>query len=325
MKTELISPADLKNRFPLTPELKKQILTWRARGENVLRGMDESLVLALGPCSIHDEALALDYAARLKTLIDEVDDHLFLVMRVFLEKPRTQFGWKGFLTDPELDGSSSVEKGLFRSRQLLLEIAKMGVPVATEFLDPLLSDYHRDLISWGMIGARTSASQIHRQMVSQFDFPVGFKNSTDGDMDNAICGALAARHPQTLIGISDEGQIASQKSAGNPYTHIVLRGGTAGSNYDSLSISRAIQKQRIHGLDSPLMIDCSHGNSGRDHRLQREVFNSVREQIEEGNGLIMGMMLESHLQEGHATSITDPCIAWEETAELIKSISFATK
>jgi len=275
----LIPPHELHKRFPLLPHNKHFVLEARKAAENIMRGEDERLIVFAGPCSIHDKGIAIEYASRLKELQRKVEDQIFLIMRVFIEKPRTQFGWKGFVYDPLLDGSYEIEQGLTLSQELLLELVKMEVPVATEFLDPLLPAYHEDLITWGIIGARTSASQIHRQMASHLDMPIGFKNETDGMVDNAICGALAARHPQASIGIDKNGQICSLKSQGNPYTHLILRGANDGPNYDPISVSEAIQKQRLSGLNSRLVIDCSHGNSQKDIQKQKSVFLSVLDQI----------------------------------------------
>lgn len=315
--TPLPTPSDLIETFPLTKEEKRIVSLSRMTSEHLLKGEDDRLVIFAGPCSIHDPEIALEYASLLKQLSQRVDERIFLVMRVFLEKPRTQFGWKGYLYDPLLDGSDEIEKGLHRSRELLLKLVQMDVPIATEFLDPVLPAYTQDLVTWGIVGARTSSSQVHRQMASHLPMPIGFKNETDGTIDNAICAALAARHPQASIGIDENGQICSMKTSGNPYTHVVLRGSQTTSNYDHLSIHEAIQKQRLYGLNSRLLIDCAHGNSQKDPQKQQEVFINVLEQIQEGNNLIMGLMLESHLQGGNALSLTDPCLDWKATEQLI--------
>lgn len=315
--TPLPTPDTLIKEFPLSKDDKKRVFLSRLTGEHIMRGEDDRIVIFAGPCSIHDPEIALEYASFLKALSEKVNERIFIVMRAFLEKPRTQFGWKGFLYDPLLDGSYEIEKGLYASRELLLKLIQMGIPIASEFLDPVLPAYTQDLITWGIVGARTSPSQIHRQMASHLPMPMGFKNETDGTIDNAICGALAARHPQASIGIDDEGRISSMKTSGNPYTHVVLRGSLTSSNYDHLSIHEAIQKQRLYGLSSRLLIDCAHGNSQKDPKKQQLAFCDVLEQIQEGNHLIMGMMLESHLQGGNALSITDPCLDWKTTEELI--------
>ena len=315
--TPLITPEKLHEAFPLSQKQKKKVAENRQTAEHIIRGEDERLVVFSGPCSIHDPDIAIEYAHQLKELSNKISDQIFLIMRVFLEKPRTQFGWKGFLYDPLLDGSYEIEQGLTASRKLLLKLVDIGIPIATEFLDPILPAYTQDIITWGVIGARTSTSQIHRQVASQLPMPVGFKNETDGNLDNAICGALAARHPQLSIGINEEGRICSMKTFGNPFTHMILRGSTEHPNYDYVSVSEAIQKQRLYGLGSRLIIDCAHGNSQKDPKKQQHVFFSVLEQIHEGNHLIMGVMLESHLQGGNALSITDPCLDWSTTEELL--------
>ena len=315
--TPLITPDALHKKFPLSPEQKSAIFQHRKIAEHIIRGEDERLVVFAGPCSIHDPDIALEYALQLKELSEKISDQIFLIMRVFLEKPRTQFGWKGFLYDPLLDGSYEIEEGLIASWELLRKLVTIGVPIATEFLDPILPAYTQDAVTWGIIGARTSTSQIHRQVASQLPMPVGFKNETDGNLDHAICGALAARHPQLSLGIDDEGKICSLKTSGNPFTHMILRGGEEHPNYDYISVSKAIQKQRLFGLTSRLLIDCAHGNSQKDPKKQQNAFFSALEQIQEGNHLIMGMMLESHLQGGNALSITDPCLDWNTTEELL--------
>lgn len=313
----LPTPEELIDSFPLSKEEKKKVAHSRLISEHIIKGEDDRLVIFAGPCSIHDPEIALEYASLLKQLSARVDERIFLVMRVFLEKPRTQFGWKGYLYDPLLDGSDEIEKGLYRSRELLLKLVQMEIPIATEFLDPTLPAYTQDLVTWGIVGARTSSSQVHRQMASHLPMPIGFKNETDGTVDNAICAALAARHPQSSIGIDEKGKICSMKTSGNPYTHVVLRGSQSSSNYDHLSIHEAIQKQRLYGLSSRLLIDCAHGNSQKDPKKQQEVFVNVLEQIQEGNNLVMGLMLESHLQGGNALSLTDPCLDWSTTEQLI--------
>jgi 3-deoxy-7-phosphoheptulonate synthase len=315
--TPLPTPETIHSSLPLDTKGKKNVSELRRTAEHIISGEDDRLIVIAGPCSIHDVDIAIEYATRFKELSNKVNERIFLIMRVFLEKPRTQFGWKGFLYDPLLDGSYEIEKGLFASRELLLKLTEMEIPIATEFLDPALTSYNEDLVTWGVIGARTSTSQIHRQMASHLPMPMGFKNETDGNLDNAICGALAARHPQASVEINAEGQICSLKTSGNPHTHLVLRGSQNAPNYDHLAISEAIHKQRLYGLNSRLMIDCAHGNSQKDPKKQQLAFCSILEQIGEGNNLIMGMMLESHLQGGNALSITDPCLDWKTTEELI--------
>jgi len=313
----LITPEAIRRKFPLSPRQRGAVLKYRDVAKRLMLGEDERLVVFAGPCSIHDPHSALEYGRKFKELAEKISDQIFLLMRVFLEKPRTQFGWAGFLCDPYLDGSYEVEKGLVASRELLLQLTAEGVPIVTEFLDPILSIYTRDVVTWGIIGARTSSSQIHRQLASQLPMPVGFKNEVSGMPDHAICGALSANRPQLSLSIDGGGRVCALKTPGNSFTHMILRGGVKEPNYDRVSISRVIQKQYLYGLTSRLLIDCSHGNSQNDPEKQRDVFASVLEQIQEGNRFIMGMMVESHIQGGNALSLTDPCLDWEGTEELL--------
>ena len=313
----LITPEELESLYPLSNYHKHRVLKTRKEGESILKNEDAKFVIFAGPCSIHDQQVALDYATKLKALYEKVKDRIFLIMRVFLEKPRTGFGWKGYLYDPKLNGTSEVNEGLISSRKLLLELMKHEIPLSTEFLDPFLVSYHSDFFTWGIIGARTSASQIHRQMASILNLPIGFKNETDGTLDNAIYGALAARYPQTTIGINKQGRVCPLLSEGNPYTHLILRGAISFPNYDFLSIAQAIYKKRLLGLMAPIIVDCAHDNSERIAKNQIKVMHSILSQIIEGNHLVVGTMLESHLKGECALSITDPCIDWEATEELI--------
>ena len=315
--TSLPTPATLKKQLPL---LKKETVTlsfFRKTSTKILNRKERKIALIVGPCSIHDPQLALEYAHCLKALSVRVKKRIFIVMRVFLEKPRTHLGWKGFVYDPLLDGSYAMEKGLHASRKLLLALAQMGIPVATEFLDPIVSRYTEDLITWGIIGARTAASPIHRQMAAQLSMPIGFKNEMDGSIASSIYAALVARYPQTSIGIDEKGEVCTIQTCGNPHTHLILRGSQTRSNYDPVSIDETMQAQHTHGLDAPLLIDCAHGNSQKDPNKQPLVFQSVIEQIMEGNGKIAGMLLESHLKGGRDLSLTDPCLDWKLTEALI--------
>jgi len=288
------------------------------------------LLIITGPCSIHDEAAALEYAGRLNKLRKEVEKNLFLVMRVYFEKPRTNIGWKGMINDPWLDGSCDIESGLRKARNLLLKITEMGLPTATEMLDPITPQYIADLICWSAIGARTTESQTHREMVSGLSMPVGLKNGTDGDLMVAINGILAAGSPQQFIGIDFKGRTSIVKTRGNPWTHIVLRGGNR-PNYDSVSIKLALNLLKKNRLNEIVMVDCSHDNSGKDYTMQPLVWQDVINQRIDGNDAITGLMIESNLFEGsqvntgdHSTlkygiSITDACISWETTEMMILS------
>ncbi len=326
---ELPSYRDIKIRFPCLPGHRRFIDESRQTIRAILRREDPRLLLVAGPCSIHDSVSAKEFASHFGELARAVESTFFLVMRVYCEKPRTGSGWKGYLYDPFLDGSHATHLGIQWTRQLLLELAEMRVPAATEFLDPLTAYYHDDLITWGSIGARTSSSQPHRQLASALAMPIGFKNGIAGNISAAIQGALFATLPQMHLRLCEEGKASISRSAGNPDTHIVLRGGDAGPNYDPASVSSALTLLQQATLQASLLIDCSHGNSGKAHDRQTAVFQSIIQQITEGNGHIRGLMLESHLQAGnqiptkdrnhleYGVSITDACLDWPSTAELI--------
>ena len=292
-------------------------------------------ILIVGPCSIHNLEDALEYGMRLKELANKMEESCFLVMRAYVEKPRTQIGWKGLLHDPHLNGSEDIACGLSLSRSLLVQLAEMDVPTATEFLTPTLAPYIEDLITWGCIGARTSASQPHRLLASSLPMPIGFKNTVDGNISCAVNGALVAKSPHAFPQISEDGKLCHIKSLGNPHTHIVLRGGSQGPNYSSGSIQQVLGELRKQELPPRVLVDCSHDNCEGKYFQQRKVFQSVLEQIRGGNSHILGMMLESHLDAGaqiipasvselqKGVSITDPCLDWSETEELICSIASA--
>jgi len=330
---ELPSPAQIKNEYPLSSEVRHFIAASRHTAQQILQRNDERLVAIVGPCSIHDPSSALEYAIRLKKLASEIDRNCFPIMRLFIEKPRSRLGWKGMLYDPHLDGSNDIAAGLRKSRELFLQIAELGVPCATELLEPIVSPYFDDLIAWGLIGARTSASQPHRQMASGLPFPIGFKNGFLGELDVALSGILTSRIPHSHIGIDSKGHIAALQTRGNSLTHLILRGSDTQPNYDPASVNKALQALQEHRLEPRLLIDCSHGNSGKDHRQQRLVFASILEQVNNGNRAIAGLMLESHLFAGkqplgddrsllnYGISITDPCLGWGETEELLRSMS----
>lgn len=303
LSRELITPAAALREIP-APSISKE-------STNILRGQDDRLIIVTGPCSLHDPVTALEYAARLAELAHEVQDHVLLVMRAFIEKPRSRLGWKGLLADPSLSGTSSFNEGILFSRKLLKDIALLGVSIATEFLEPFSAHYTADLISLGFIGARTSASQIHRQLASALPCPVGFKNSVDGDVSIAVHGALAAKSPHTFMTINQNGQAVIGSSLGNPDTFIVLRGSSRAPNYYPEALRAATNLLQEEGMPTRLMIDCSHGNSAKDYRNQAAVFQSAL------SGPIMGLMLESHLLPGNELSLTDSCIGWNETRELI--------
>lgn len=324
----LISPAALKEELPITEKSAHTVISSRQTIENIIKKKDRRLLVIAGPCSIHDEKAALEYAERLNRLKDQVENTLFLVMRVYFEKPRTNVGWKGLINDPELDGSCDMTQGLRKARKMLINITEMGLPTATEMLDPITPQYIAGLISWSAIGARTTESQTHREMASGLSMPVGFKNCTDGGLNTALNAMIAAGSPQSFLGIDPNGQTSIVKTTGNPFTHIVLRGGRR-PNYDSVSIREASRLLNEKGLAKAIIIDCSHANSHKEYKEQNIVWQDVITQRGNGNDDIIGLMLESHLKEGHqafkigrnslefGVSITDACISWETTEKLI--------
>ncbi len=327
---QLPSPAQIKEEYPLT--VKDSIASWRKTAGDILKRDDPRLAAIIGPCSVHDEDSTYDYALRLKQLSHEIDHIFFPIMRIFIEKPRSNLGWKGMLYDPHLNGSHDIAAGIRKSRSLILKIAELGVPCATELLEPLIVPYLDDLIVWGLIGARTSASQPHRQLASGLDFPIGFKNDCHGDIEIAVSAILTARASHSRIGINATGQISSIQTKGNPLSHLVLRGSKNTPNYDPQSIQIALKALEERNLEKRIVVDCSHGNCGKDHLRQKKVFESVVEQAK-NNKSIAGLMLESHLFSGkqllgndpghllYGVSITDPCLGWEDTETLLRSTS----
>jgi 3-deoxy-7-phosphoheptulonate synthase len=299
--------------------------------KRILTKEDPRLLVVVGPCSIHDPVGALDYAERLKELRTELSDRMEIVMRVYFEKPRTIVGWKGLIYDPHIDGSDDIEEGLCRGRKLLVEITNMEIPVATEFLDPLVSQYIADLVSWAAIGARTTESQTHRQMASGLPMPIGFKNGTDGEIQTAVDAMKAARSQHSFLSVDQEGITSICRTNGNEWGHIVLRGGRKRANYDEASLKRAGAALVKASLPTALMVDCSHANSGRDPAQQEVVWKSVLKQRLAGNRDIIGMMVESYIHEGkqpipknlsdlkYGVSITDPCMNWENTKRLLRT------
>jgi 3-deoxy-7-phosphoheptulonate synthase len=325
----LITPDALKKALPLSKSVLATIGEGRQTVRNILDRKDHRLFVVIGPCSIHDADAAIDYAKRLKALADTVDDTLYLVMRVYFEKPRTTVGWKGFINDPYLDDSFKIEEGLHLGRQLLIDISEIGLPVSTEALDPISPQYLQELISWSAIGARTTESQTHREMSSGLSSAVGFKNGTDGGLEVAINALQSVSSPHRFLGINHSGQVAVIKTKGNPYGHIVLRGGNAKPNYDSVSVSICENTLKKANLQANIMIDCSHANSNKDANLQPLVANNVVNQIIEGNQSIVAMMIESNIGAGnqsipkdlsdleYGVSVTDACIDWATTEKLI--------
>lgn len=325
----LLSPRKLKDRISLPDEQAQFIAEARQTISRILSGEDPRLMVIVGPCSIHDPRAALEYAERLANLAKKVKDTLFIVMRVYFEKPRTTVGWKGLVNDPYLNGSFKVEEGLVIARQLLRSITALGMPIATEALDPITPQYLHDFVAWTAIGARTTESQTHREMASGLSSPVGFKNGTDGSFTVAINAMQAASQPHSFLGINNEGNIAILDTTGNDAAHIVLRGGKE-PNYDSVSVAECEAEIEKAGFKPSIVIDCSHGNSHKNHKRQPLVFENVISQILEGNTSIRGLMVESNLEEGnqplstpdhlhYGVSITDKCIDWHTTDTLIQS------
>ncbi|MGH7952398.1 MAG: 3-deoxy-7-phosphoheptulonate synthase [Limisphaerales bacterium] len=326
----LLTPRELKTQSPSNDAVNATVARSRERIIRILRQEDPRLLVVIGPCSIHDEKGALDYAARLNALRKEFADRMEIVMRVYFEKPRTTIGWKGLINDPNLDGSQDIETGLKIARQLLLEIVGMGLPAATEFLDPIVPQYIADLITWAAIGARTTESQTHREMASGLSMPVGLKNSTDGSLQIAIDAMGATRHAHSFLGINEDGATSIVRTSGNPHAHVVLRGGRAKTNYDAESIRSAEEKLISEKLPPVLMVDCSHANSEKQHARQEDVWRSVIQQRVAGTRSLIGLMVESSLFEGnqpipeklselrYGVSITDPCISWETTERMLR-------
>ncbi len=320
----LLSPSTLHDAVPATAQASRTVSSARITVANILKGQDKRLLVVVGPCSIHDIAAAKDYAQRLKALADELQQQLFIVMRVYFEKPRTTVGWKGLINDPRMDDSFHIEEGLHIGRQLLVDLNDLGLPCGTEALDPITPQYLGDLIAWSAIGARTTESQTHREMASGLSSPVGFKNGTDGNLEVALNAMLSSAQPHTFLGINGEGQVALTQTRGNGFGHLILRGG-ANPNYDSVAVAEAQAALTQAGLAANIVVDCSHGNSRKNHALQSLVLKDVVGQIVDGNPSIKGVMLESNLFEGnqklgklqdlrYGVSITDACLGWEATA-----------
>ncbi len=328
----LLTPVELKKRFPLTDEAVQTVMIGQTAIKNILDRKDPRLFVVVGPCSIHDVEAAKDYALRLKKLADEVDDTLLLLMRVYFEKPRTKTGWQGLINDPGLDGTGKSEEGLTLARELLLNVANLGLPAAGEALDLVSPQYIQDLFSWTAIGARTTESQTHRKMASGFSTAVGFKNGTNGNTTIAMNAIHSASTPNSFISVNPEGHVAVIRTKGNKYTHIVLRGGDSGINYDTDSIARCENELRANGLPENIMVDCSHANAEGDTNKQLAVLDDITCQILKGNQSITGLMLESYIEMGKQTtdsnrealkygvSITDACIDWQTTESALKQL-----
>jgi 3-deoxy-7-phosphoheptulonate synthase len=332
----LIPPAILMESLPLDEKASTTVAESRDAITRCLRGEDDRLVVIVGPCSIHDVSAARDYGQRLRAVADRLADDLFVVMRVYFEKPRTTVGWKGLINDPRLDGTFSVNEGLNLARGLLLWLAELGMPAGCEFLDTITPQYIADLVSWGAIGARTTESQVHRELASGLSVPVGFKNGTDGNVQIAIDAVKAASHPHQFLSVTKQGLSAIVATRGNPDCHIILRGSNQGPNYEAEPQGRAIDALAKAGLPGRVMIDCSHGNSRKDHRRQPIVVRDLAAQLRGGSRAVSGVMIESHLVGGrqdcvpgqsltYGQSITDACLAWDETVPALEELAAAVR
>ena len=333
----LVTPAELKTELPLTESAYQTVLHGRETIRNILDGKDKRIFVVIGPCSIHDPVAAHEYADRLKVLSDKIKYSIYIVMRVYFEKPRTTVGWKGLINDPDMNDSFNIEKGLRIGRKLLVELNEKGLPCATEALDPNSPQYYQDLISWSAIGARTTESQTHREMSSGLSSPVGFKNGTDGGLTVATNAMQSVKHGHHFLGLNNQGQVSVIRTSGNPYAHVVLRGGNGKPNYDAGSVAEAEAALAKAKVSTKIMIDTSHANSNKDPFLQPLVLKNITEQIIDGNKSIIGIMVESHLKGGrqeipenlcdleYGKSVTDGCIDWDTTEKVLLEMHEALK
>ena len=334
----LISPAILMEDFPLSEAGSATVAEGREAVAKILSGRDDRLLVVMGPCSIHDPAAGLEYAERLAACRSELAEDLCIVMRVYFEKPRTIVGWKGLINDPELDGSFAINHGLRTARSFLLNVLELGLPAGSEFLDPITPQFYADLVSWGAIGARTSESQVHRELASGLSMPVGFKNATDGNVQVALDGIRSSAHPHHFLSVTKQGVAAIVATRGNEDCHLILRGGSSGPNFSSQHVGEVVEKLEEAGLPGRVMIDCSHANSGKNHEVQAEVVSKVAGQISGGSHRVAGVMLESFLRDGnqnaeglereklvHGQSITDACMSWERSRPLLDELVGAVR
>ncbi len=332
----LLPPAILMEEIPASERACATVAEARSAIARVIHGHDPRLLLVVGPCSIHDPEAGLDYARRLVKAADRYQDDLLIVMRVYFEKPRTTIGWKGLINDPYLDDSYAINHGLRLARRFLLDVTQLGLAAGTEFLDPITPQFLADLVAWGAIGARTSESQVHRELSSGLSMPVGFKNATDGTVQVAIDGIRSSAHPHHFLSVTKQGVAAIVATEGNPDCHVILRGGSSGPNYDAASIARTVDQLRDAGLAPRVMVDCSHANSNKDHERQPEVVRAVAERVAGGDGAVLGAMLESFLVDGrqdhargraltYGQSITDKCLGWERTEPLLAQLAEAAR
>ena len=329
----VVTPTELKKELPLPESVRELVTNSRQTVKDILDGKDDRLFAVVGPCSIHDTELAFEYGKRLKALADAVSEQIFIIMRVYFEKPRTTVGWKGLINDPHLNGSFEIEDGLRKARKLLINLSEIGLPLATEALDPISPQYLQDTITWTAIGARTTESQTHREMSSGLSSPVGFKNGTDGSLDVAVNAMKSVVSGHAFLGINPQGQVAITKTKGNQYGHVVLRGGGGKPNYDSVSIALCEQALEKAKLPTNIVVDCSHANSNKDHNVQPLVLDDIAHQIKDGNRSICGVMIESNINEGnqsipndlsqlkYGVSVTDACISWESTVKSLNKMA----
>ncbi|MDG3088082.1 3-deoxy-7-phosphoheptulonate synthase [Vibrio hannami] len=330
------TPAELVAQYPITDDVAERIESSRRQIEKILKGEDSRLLVIVGPCSVHDTDAALDYAKRLADVQSKYSDELFIVMRTYFEKPRTVVGWKGLITDPNLDGTYALEAGLGKARKLLLDINKLGLATATEFLDMITGQYIADLITWGAIGARTTESQIHREMASALSCPVGFKNGTNGNIKIAIDAIRASKASHYFYSPDKNGRMTVYRTSGNPFGHVILRGGDKGPNFEAKYVEEACAQLAEFDLPERLIVDFSHANCQKQHRKQLEVAQNICDQIKAGSTYVAGIMAESFIEEGnqpmtdihnlkYGQSITDPCLSWEHTEEMLEMLSSAIK
>ncbi len=329
--TPLITPRALKEKYPLTPQAEKTVVAGRQAAQDILHGRDDRLLVVVGPCSVHDYAQAIAYARKLARLREEVGDRLEVQMRVYVDKPRTTVGWRGYLMDPDMTGANDINRGLELTRKLMLEVSELGLPVATELLDPFAPQYLFDVVAWSCLGARTTESQTHRVMASAVSAPIGFKNGTGGGIKLAVDAIVAAASPHAFFTVDDDGQACIMNTRGNPDGHIILRGGRGGPNYAPQFVKEAADLMKAAGLTPAVMVDCSHANSGSDHTRQNLVWRDVMQQRRSGQAALRGVMIESNLQPGkqsipadlselkEGVSVTDACIGWDETETLLRA------
>ncbi|HVW26297.1 MAG TPA: 3-deoxy-7-phosphoheptulonate synthase [Polyangiaceae bacterium] len=332
----LLSPAILLEEVPVTDHAAHVLLEGRKQTSRILHGEDDRLLVVVGPCSIHDPEGGLEYASHLRKVARELEDDLCIIMRVYFEKPRTTLGWKGLINDPYLDETFQINEGLRRARRFLLQIAELGLPSGTEFLDPITPQFIADLVAWGAIGARTTESQVHRQLSSGLSMPIGFKNGTYGTVQLAVDAVVSAAHPHRFLGVTEQGLAAIVQTTGNPDCHVILRGGTSGPNFDEPSVTKAAELLRKAGLRPSVLVDCSHGNSNKDFRKQPEVAHEIARQVSGGSDAVFGVMIESFLREGrqdltdptnlvYGQSVTDACLGWDATLPILVELATAVR